>query len=374
MPIKMSCACGWTLTVADALAGKSVKCPSCRHDVQIPQTEPSDDFGALALAEEPSQAGVERKYEELKAAAEAEPQSVQRLVAFGDLCNEQGRKTEAVQAYRAALRLDPSLTHLTARIEAVLGPQEPSELPKESQAAGSFATLYFDAFKFPLRGPGPFLLAAGAALPVLGFVLSLLMALLAILPLAGFFAGFIITAIVGFVVAGFASKTVLSIVYTTASGEADVPEVPTAALGTGRNIWDEARPILLMLGATLPCFAPAGIYGLATGRANAVFAGLGALSALLLPVSLLAMSVFEQPVHFGPSFLARTLSAMPMHYLLASATMAASLVVSFALFRLLGGVFVGSMIAYLALTYLALVNARITGCLYRANADRLEWF
>ncbi|MBM4084641.1 MAG: hypothetical protein FJ272_07615 [Planctomycetes bacterium] len=184
----------------------------------------------------------------------------------------------------------------------------------------------------------------------------------------------VLNVLVAFVVAGFASKGVISIIYTTASGEADSPEAPATAMGAGRNIWDEARPILLVFGAMLPCFAPAGVYALVSGRADAVLAGLWAFGAIFLPVSLLAVSVFERPVHFAPSFLARTLSAMPMHYLLAAATMAASLVVSFALFRLLGGVFVGRMVAYLALTYLALANARITGCLYRANADKLEWF
>lgn len=58
MPIRVSCACGKSLTVKDELAGKAVKCPGCQQVVRIPAAgQPARPAAARSKSARPAAAG-----------------------------------------------------------------------------------------------------------------------------------------------------------------------------------------------------------------------------------------------------------------------------------------------------------------------------
>ena len=60
MPITFNCACGKTLRVPDASAGRRAKCPACNAVVTIPAPEPEPEFEIVEDTPTPAAASASK--------------------------------------------------------------------------------------------------------------------------------------------------------------------------------------------------------------------------------------------------------------------------------------------------------------------------
>ncbi len=91
MPIRVSCSCGHALSVPDAYAGKSGKCPKCAQTIRIPASQAASD-SPKTKAVPKSQGVVRSKPDPAKAAVPSQGGALDQLFADAGL----GKKTGPV--------------------------------------------------------------------------------------------------------------------------------------------------------------------------------------------------------------------------------------------------------------------------------------
>jgi len=248
-------------------------------------------------------------------------------------------------------------------------------VPEEPADARGFLKLAVEAFVYPLRGHGPWVLGAGT----LFFVVLEGVARLAEFPLLGL----VLLILLGVFTTGYLFQYVKEIVHTTAVGRDELPDWPDL------DDWmeDMLRPFAQMLVLGVVCFGPALVAEvwmpagleerLGTAGVAGVVWGLRILGMLVFPMAMLGLAMADGLAGLNPVLLLGSILRIPGPYLVAAGLFEA---VMFLYWKAPDGlekwlpVPVLSWIAgYLAGFYLLAVAARILGLLYRTQRDRLGW-
>ncbi len=227
---------------------------------------------------------------------------------------------------------------------------------EEPLTASDFLRRLPGAFAYPLRGDGLLLILAGGV-----FFL-----LLGWMP------------IVGLLLSGYLFNYAKTIVATSVQGADVPPDWPDI----GNLFEDMVLPYFHMLALVLLTFGPAILLGIFLPenlefRRTLVFA-VGAAGALLAPMAMLALSVFDSVSALNPLPLVMAIARIPLHYTLAALAFGMVLGAYAVCDEVLGAVLPlpllpGILSGFLNL-YLLAVSMRILGLLYRAKKDELGWF
>lgn len=233
----------------------------------------------------------------------------------------------------------------------------------EAEPPLPFARLIKSAFAYPLQGDGLILLSAGA---VFFFVLSIVSSFAAL-----------VGVILSFVAAGYAICYYQQILATSATGRDTMPDWPDF---TG---WaDLIPPVLQFLGTLLFSFGPAIALNIFVSAEQpwkpwAVIAAIGA-GCIYFPMSFMAVALAESLTALNPLVIIPSILKIPGAYLLAVIILAAVLAVNW-----IGNAFLPQVLPVPILPgvlgefiglYLATVEMRILGLLYRSKQEQLGWF
>ena len=224
-----------------------------------------------------------------------------------------------------------------------------------SREPGSFFRLVPAAFVYPFRGHGPWML--------LGFVAFwVVMLIVSFVAIIGFFLGVLMLA--------YLSRYALDLIRSSANGDPDPPDWPDIT-----DLDDTVRDLLFFLGTVGICFAPTAVYYFGfyqKGTSGDVwfwaFVGLGTL---LVPMSLLAVALYDSILAVNPVIVFRAIAKMPVHYVTACAFMGLAIVLVFAV----GAIpYAGWILRVFLPLYLLMVEMRIIGLLYYTHRKKLAWF
>ena len=380
MPSRLECTCGRALQLKDGDAGKRVKCAGCGATIEVPlapEAPTPDSAGALDIID----AGAEdaREYAEITKLIAQSPDEARLYVRLGDVCRRMRKTDEAIEAYRRAYALDPELTGVLHKIEAIAGPKEWERLGSqparpESPARPftrdrgdeadapppSFWRLSSQAVKYPLNSQGAAIILGGGVFFYL-------------LKLASSFAG--ILAIIGYaLVGGYLCAYIQQVIYSSAIGEQEPPDWPEWS-----DWWESVlRPALLLIGTGAFCALPAVAARIAAPYgAPPILVWVGAaLGLVYFPMSLVAVSMFDSLSAVTPRLIVPAIVKLHVQYLAPCAVIGGAwwlrseVLESAAEFLAFPGA--GLIIEFLSL-YLLLVVLRMLGGLYHANADKLAW-
>ncbi len=230
-----------------------------------------------------------------------------------------------------------------------------ASVPAAAAPPGFYASLP-RALAYPFRGSGVILLAAGTAF----------FFLLGRLPF------------LGFIVAGYLFNYAKSIITTTAGGRDEPPDWPEF------TDWIEGfiLPYLQFLALTVLTFGPFYVLGLwrpgtETQARLVALAALG-YGALLAPMGMLALAMFDTVAALNPIALTASIARIPIPYLAAAAAFEVVLALhSFAegaLGRWIPVPLLPSLISSFLYLYLVTVGMRILGLLYVTHRQQLGWF
>lgn len=224
------------------------------------------------------------------------------------------------------------------------------------EPAPGFARSLPGALLYPFQGSGVLMLVAGTAFFfLLGWV-----------PL------------LGLVVTGYMFSYAKSIITSTAEGRTDLPDWPDF------SDWkdDILMPYLQLLALLVLFFGPAVIVAawhpgtdIQTGIA---FLAALAFGALLAPMGILALAMFDTITSLNPIALVWSILRVPGHYFVAAAIFELILLIYWfvagALEMLIPIPLVPGLISSFVYLYLVAVGMRVLGLLYRARKDDLGWF
>jgi pSer/pThr/pTyr-binding forkhead associated (FHA) protein len=212
------------------------------------------------------------------------------------------------------------------------------------------------ALTYPFQGSGVMVLVAGTAFfYILGWM-----------PL------------LGLIVTGYLFNYAKSIITATADGKKELPDWPD--FGDWKD--DILMPYLQMIVLALLFFGPAFIIailrpGNGTEARIAFFAALG-FGALLAPMAMLAVAMFDSFAAFNPIALTYSILRVPFHYLIAAVAFELAIGLHWftegTLRTLLPVPFLPGLISSFAYLYLMAVGMRILGLLYRNHKAELGWF
>ena len=230
------------------------------------------------------------------------------------------------------------------------------ERPQAEPTIGFFASLP-RALIYPFTGNGVFLFLAG----------SVFFVLLGYLPL------------IGYLVSGYLFSYAKLIVSSSAEGNPKPPDWPDFT-----NWFDDLiLPYLQFLALTVLFFGPAIVLGFwfaggpTAARFVAFVAALG-FGALLAPMGMLALSMFDHIGVLNPVSLTWSILRVPGQYLVAAAAFEFILFLNiFArpwLIGLLPVPLLPTLISGFLNLYFVSVSMRILGLLYANNKDKLGWF
>jgi len=129
---QVRCECGKSLTVSGDRAESAGRCEACHREVMIPgDSAPSGQPDVELLPEdEEGRLMAQRRleYDAFREAIAKNPADARTYVHLARLCEELGSSAEAVDHYKAAYRLDSSLSDVLERIEAIAGPEERAQV------------------------------------------------------------------------------------------------------------------------------------------------------------------------------------------------------------------------------------------------------
>lgn len=236
-------------------------------------------------------------------------------------------------------------------------------MAKRESVAGprNFFALLPDAFLYPFRGHGKFLLLIGglcywfsgfmAALPLLGLVWAV-------------------------IVGGYVCAVMIDIIGSSAKGDQELLDWPDF-----RGFWsDILHPLFLVVATAALCFLPAIVLALAdifsdwdgkTATWIALAAGM-----LYLPMGLLAVALCDSVAALNPFLVVTSILKVPVEYL----TACVALGLIFALRYSMGAYLTeslpifGSLVDTFVWLYFLVVEMRIIGLIYYAKEERLGWF
>jgi len=233
------------------------------------------------------------------------------------------------------------------------------------RASEAFGLKLARAFGYPFKGSGIVLLiVATGCLAVLAF-LSQRVPLIWIIKL---FFGWYLCAYY------------ISVVGSSAAGEEELPDWPDFT-----SLWDDIfRPVLLVGGAILVCLAPMIIYVQGnliellrseSRPAGAVLYFSIAWGLLYLPMSLLAIALFDSLIALNPFVIFKAIGKIPLRYLQGCVLFFLVYYVNTSLAGYLDAIPVlGFVIRVFFSFYMTMVAMRILGLIYHANAQKLGWF
>lgn len=220
-----------------------------------------------------------------------------------------------------------------------------------------FFRLVPEAFGYPVRGQGKYLLIVGA-------LFFGLLTLFSMVPLFG-----LVAAIFG---AGYLSAFLFDIAATSARGDADLPGWPDY-----RDFTDDIlMPLLWWIAALAVCMLPAAVAGLAhlleylSSPVLPLVLAAGGLAAL--PMALLAVALSGSVSALNPVVIVASIFKVPAQYgvlcLVLALILAARQLLDMSPLPSLP--IVGEVISL----YFAVVEMRLLGLLYYTNEKRLAWF
>jgi hypothetical protein len=246
------------------------------------------------------------------------------------------------------------------------------ETAVESEARGreSFFAAALSAFAYPFRGWGLVALVVGTV----------------VTGLLGLGAPFLFLYMVKLLVYGYVCNYLFNIVLHTASDDDRPPEFPDFS-----NWWEDIlHPLLLVIGTTLYCFAPALLWFMIylgycyyqgwipepdEPLCAAGVLGFGFLGLLYYPMALLAVAMFGSKTGLNPRVVVPSILRVPGPYLVVCALLAVVAGVQIIFRLVLPG---QSLIALFAAQFLSLcglmISMRLLGVLYRTHKQRLGWF
>lgn len=229
---------------------------------------------------------------------------------------------------------------------------------------GSGADFYprlGDAFIYPFRGDGRYLLLVGTVFFWLAQVLSAV-------PLLGI-AVAVITAL-------YLGAFLLEVMSSSAAGDEELPSWPDVS-----DFWDNiVRPCLLALFSVLFSALPVigvAVVGWRTSWQPAAWAWVaaGVVSGLYLPMSLLVVNLTGSILAMNPAVIIPSIARVPLQYLAACVVLALMVVLRGFVGDMLGRVVIlGSLLNVFFSLYFSAVEMRILGIIYHANRHRLGWF
>jgi hypothetical protein len=223
----------------------------------------------------------------------------------------------------------------------------------------------FSAFRFPLQGDGKILLLIGAFLLwVSGFALGSVGAVRD--PFVKFVLGILGRMCIG----GYFAAFFLSVISKSAHGEDKPPDWP------GFSTFFESIfiPVFQVCGTVLFALGPAIAYYNWFGSDPLyyllLFAGM-----IYLPMSLLAMALFESFSALNPVLILNSIAKCMPEYLGVAFTLCLVAGTRILSDKLLGGVIiVGGLGCTFVGLYLLIVTGRLIGLLYRRHEKKLNWF
>ncbi|MDB6110857.1 MAG: domain containing protein [Pedosphaera sp.] len=232
----------------------------------------------------------------------------------------------------------------------------------------SFRELLPQAFKYPFQGDGWVLMVTGTIFYMfVDFVIQ-----------AGSFAYFAKGAllVVSIFAYGYMFAYQLRIIAATVEGRDEMPDWPDFS-----GMEDVARPFFQALATIVVCFLPGGIALFVFrdqewGRAAAMT--IFAMGGLYLPMSFLAVALFDAVEVLNPLFIIPSILRVLQEYLVACGLLVAivviHIIVSFVLERYVPIMGVSGAISGFIGLYFLTVEMRILGLLYRTQQDSLGWF
>jgi len=234
------------------------------------------------------------------------------------------------------------------------------ELFEEKAPPKLFIEQLPGVFLYPFKGHGIYALIGGTLfLWVLDFLLMV--------P----FVGFILAVFVG----GYLSAYVMKIIRSSSDGEEEVPDWPDFT-----DFWDDIlRPFFLLISVVIVSMTPAVIFFIAFK--DYVFSipislALVFLGSLLMPMALIAVSMFESVRALNPVFIISSIIKVPLDYLIAVVflLLAVALEAVVKNILVLAIPFVGAIIGSFLSLYFLIIEARILGLIYNSNRIKLNWF
>ena len=246
----------------------------------------------------------------------------------------------------------------------------PVRFQVEQSVEKVFFQLLPSAFKYALTGNGVILLVAGA---VFFSLLEFIGSHAAIGPYGG-----IVPALVGLFVTGYVFNYSKRIITSTVNGDATPPDWPD--FGNWQE--DIAAPLWQLLTLYVLCFGPATImrwwHPLGEAHAGMITLAVAAMGALLAPMGMLALAMFDSIGALNPIALVWSIARIPLHYLIAAAmfelVLAANLVVSGWLSSVSRIPIVPGLLSGFVSLYLLVTGMRILGLLYVSKQKELGWF
>ncbi len=232
------------------------------------------------------------------------------------------------------------------------------------RAGEAFGVKLARAFVYPFKGSGiALLLVATGCLTVLDFL-----------------SGVPFVWVLQLLFGGYLCAYYISVISSSAAGEEELPNWPDFA-----NLWEDIlRPMILVIGAIMVSWAPAIIYvradlgGLFSGEIIIppslvyVFA---AWFLVYLPMSLLAISLFDSLKALNPVTIIGAIAKIPLRYLQACVLFFLVYYMNTSLDKYLRVIPVlGVVIMFFFSFYMTMVAMRILGLIYLANAKKLGWF
>lgn len=235
----------------------------------------------------------------------------------------------------------------TARVEVCPACRELCEAvaAADPQVERSAPRSLLSAFGYPLSAEGLLTVVGGTV----------------VITLLGWLGGFLGAAIGSAVLLGY----MLVIVNQTADGEDDLPDWPDFSLS----------PAFLGTMTGVVAFGPA-LVALFTTASLPLFWGLFLAGALYAPMGWVAVALYDSALALNPVTVLRGILGAGPAYLLACALFFGTALVGEAL--LLGttllGPWLGDLAATVLVLYLAIVEMRILGLVYRRRAREIGWF
>lgn len=355
--IEVRCRCGKSFQVADEHAGRVGRCAACGRQVIIASqpAEPEQAEAELGLVDDEAEALAKRRqeYDAFLQAIADDPTDAQPRLGLADFCEKLGRKSEALEHYRAAYALDASLSQALDKIEAIAGPVERARLePEEDETeaqADEFWLLLIRSFIFPFLGTGVFILVGGT-------VFFAIVDISASATIFGRLAGFL-----GFL---YVTRYAFDVIGHVANGRDEPPDWPDLT-GVTDFLWC----LFLLLVSGLAAGVPAIVYFCLGGRSeSALWAWIG-VGLFYFPICVLAVVILQTPLAVLPQVIFPPIWRTHVRYL--TTVLVVFVAYGMAMISQVWGS-IPFVTQFLAI-YFLLVETHAIGIFYRTNASRIGW-
>lgn len=220
----------------------------------------------------------------------------------------------------------------------------------------TFPELLADAFVYPMRREGKYLLLVGAASLWIVGILSRLpfVGLLFLVPVAAFMAAYL-----------------FRIIAHSAKGDTDLPDWPDPS--------ELGSPLFFVMGALGICSLPAVtlwfLHRLGYVHGETAIWIAATAGGFFLPMALLAVALSQTLDGLNPVFLVKSILRIPVEYLSACAILALVVAIELVASPILERLpFIGPLAGDFGALYFLAVEMRILGIIYYTRQHKLDWF